>query len=423
MSKKVNWVYEEGQVIKDEKRNMVIRERLFVKKGEMQPNEKIATKNTKWYKCKCLKCNSDIWMEERNIRGGNGCGACSPTVRKIILGTNTIWDTDRWMCDLGVSEEDAKKHSKGENKYIEVICPYCKTKKIKKIRDIYYEHSISCICSDGKSYSEKFMSCLLKQLNIEFNCQKSFGWSDKKIYDFYIPKLNMIIETHGEQHYRYTGLGRSLEEEQENDRLKKEKALSNGIKYYIIIDCRKSEIDWIKDSILNSELINIFDLSNIDWLECEEFTTTNLIKVACEYKNNNSNLTTGDIGKIMGYCSATIRNWLKKGTKLGWCNYNGKEEQINRGKRDMKKYNPSELKLICIYPNGKTLEPMNQQELAKILGLNRNTLKEIRLSKKPYEPPKNTTENYNSHLIQLKGIQIFTLEDYLKQYSEYNDKN
>ena len=25
------------------------------------------------------------------------------------LGVNTIWDKARWMCDLGISEEDAKR--------------------------------------------------------------------------------------------------------------------------------------------------------------------------------------------------------------------------------------------------------------------------------------------------------------------------
>ena len=44
--------------------------------------------------------------------------------------------------------------------------------------------------------------------------------------------------------------------------------------------------------------------------------------MACNYKKDNPNLTTTKRGELMGFNYNTIRNWLKIGTKLGWCEYN-----------------------------------------------------------------------------------------------------
>jgi hypothetical protein len=197
------------------------------------------------------------------------------------------------------------------------------------------------------------MFSFLEQLNIKFFTQLNkniLKWCKNYRYDFYFELNNeqYIIETHGEQHYeegfqkmKSKRKSKTLEEEQKNDRLKKELALQNGIKEenYIVIDCRKSTLEWIRDNdngILNSILSELFDLSKIDWDKVEEFALSNLIKIASEYKNNNPNTTTGMIGELMGYNYHTISNWLKQGTKLGWCNYNPKEEQRRIGKKNGK---------------------------------------------------------------------------------------
>ena len=169
------------------------------------------------------------------------------------------------------------------------------------------------------------MYSALKQLNLKFITQLSktnFEWCENKKYDFYLSDYNIIIETHGEQHYEESRRGRSLKEEQENDKLKEKLALSNGIKHYIVIDCRKSELEWIKNSILDSELGNIFDLSDIDWLKCEEFALNNLIKEICTYKKDNPNISILEMANIFGYERHTIGRWLKRGSLLGWCEYN-----------------------------------------------------------------------------------------------------
>ena len=64
-----------------------------------------------------------------------------------------------------------------------------------------------------------------------------------------------IIENHGEQHYIHRGTfkSKSLEDEQRNDVYKKTLARQNGVIHYIVLDCRESNVSWIKKSILNSQ--------------------------------------------------------------------------------------------------------------------------------------------------------------------------
>ena len=287
----------------------------------------------------CEKCHYHEWkIKPNHLLRNHGCPVCSG--REAKLGINTIWDTDRWMCDLGVSEEDAKKYSHSSGKYIAVTCPDCGKEKKMMISYIYRDKLIRCSCGEGKSYPEKFVVSLLEQLGIDFEIEYSPEWINSKRYDFYLKDLNMIIETHGGQHYergfekikKTKRKVRTLAQERANDRYKKETALNNGVKYYVELDCRKSEMDYIKNSILNSELSNLFNLSNINWVSCAEFANKNIIKEVCDYWNNKrEDETTTDVGKIFKLDRGTIRSYLKKGTKLGWCNYTanfGKKVEI-----------------------------------------------------------------------------------------------
>ena len=191
------------------------------------------------------------------------------------------------------------------------------------------------------------MMSVLDQLGIRYETQyqpkylnrleEDSKWSQKKS-DFYLPEYGLIIETDG-------GLGhkggrvhikskKPLEYYVEVDNWKDEQHLLHSLET-IRIDCFKSDMAYIKNNILNSELNELFDLSKIDWLKCEEFALCNLVKSVCDYWNDKKDWeTTADLEKILKMSRVTIRSYLKKGMELGWCNYNAKEESKKASRRN-----------------------------------------------------------------------------------------
>ena len=81
------------------------------------------------------------------------------------------------------------------------------------------------------------ISNFLKINNIEFLTQYSFDnlvglKGGLLLYDFYIPKYNILIEYNGEQHYRpidYFGGEKQFEIQQEHDRRKRQYAKDHSI--------------------------------------------------------------------------------------------------------------------------------------------------------------------------------------------------
>lgn len=79
----------------------------------------------------------------------------------------------------------------------------------------------------------------LNEKNVDFVMQKTFDDCKnihKLRFDFYLPKYNCVIETHGEQHYKDSTdfFKVSLDEQQKRDKYKQEYCELNGIKYYVI---------------------------------------------------------------------------------------------------------------------------------------------------------------------------------------------
>lgn len=329
-----------GQNLKSEKKDITIIDREYREKYYKNKNSNI---KFKWYKYKCNICGWDnAWIEESNLSKNKVCACCSG--RKVIEGINDIRTTAPWMIDLGVSVKDAKTFTKKSNKKIEVKCPYCN--KIKKITiyAIYKNRSIGCVCGDGSSYPEKIIISILDQLNINYITQlsrKTFKWCNDYRYDFYIPKYNLIIETNGLQHYRENSWkGNVLKKIQANDTTKEVLANMNGINNYVILDCKESNIEYIKNSVLNSELNNIFDLSIINWVKCENYAIySNKVKEVCNYWNNKKEWeTTKDLACIFNISRTTVIDYLKKGNKLMLCEYNPRSEMIKNCSENNKKH-------------------------------------------------------------------------------------
>ncbi|MDF2700781.1 MAG: hypothetical protein K0Q49_2344 [Haloplasmataceae bacterium] len=327
---KTNFKHYIGDVIKDKKRNLTILDNEIRQRKRINRGKQIISKD-KWYRYRCNKCGWDKgWIEESKLTN-RGCSCCSGTT--VVEGINDIPTTAPWMVKyFQGGYDEAKLYTCESNKTIYPICPACGNVKDKQVPicRIHHYKSVGCSCSDGISYPEKIIFSLLQQLNIKFNYQftkTNKTWCDNYKYDFAIIEKSCLIETHGGGHYIESGYvslgGKTLQEEQENDRIKEQLAKQNGIQHYIVLDCRKSELELIKKSVIESELPTLFNFmeNDIDWLQCEEYALKNIVKEVCDYKNQYKNKTNEELGNFFHLSKKTISGYLQIGKKIGWCDY------------------------------------------------------------------------------------------------------
>ena len=197
-------------------------------------------KNMKWL---CYKNHTHIFMSRpEKIYIGQGCPICSN--HQVLKGYNDLWTTNPEIAGMLLNQDEGYLYTSGSKHKTDWNCLNCgniiKDKSINEVTKC----GLSCNnCSDGISYPEKFMMSVLKQLNIEYKFQltkTTFEWCGKYKYDFYLPNYNMIIETHGEQHYFNNGMFPvTVEEQKKIDKEKMSLAISNGVEYKAI-DCRHS---------------------------------------------------------------------------------------------------------------------------------------------------------------------------------------
>lgn len=310
------------------------------KNGDLTPHDVPANKKGKvWWLGKCgHEWESAVYSRNTGI----GCPVCA---NKIILkGFNDMWTTNPELASQLLNPEDGFKYTQLSGQKVDWKCLDCGYEnKNKSISDISKTTNACPLCADGRSYPEKFMNNILKLCDIEFDYQKSFSWSMGKKYDFYIPSLNLIIETHGRQHYEEynfkSNTYRTLIEEQENDRIKENIASDYGVKNYIVIDCRRSEPFYIKKSITNSLLTSFLSLEKIDWKVVIRNSNKSILPNIADYYNKNKNtLSYQEMRLFFGISMGTLKNYLKQGSEIGLCDYSphGKNQAKKTTKRTSK---------------------------------------------------------------------------------------
>lgn len=322
-----------GETFVDDKRNLTIIGR------KMIPDSKGTLR--KMYNYDCHICNwNEGWIDEGHLLNGIGCSCCSKMT--IVPYVNDVYTTNPELIKYFKNIEDTHlTTTRSKTKFI-MVCTNCGNEQWYST-DSLASGGFSCKkCGDGIPYGEKFIYSLLKSLEVDFITQLShttFKWCKPYKYDFYIPDINTIIEVHGRQHYEGNSSG-LYKYNIDNDIYKEKLAKENGIANYIIIDCRKSELDYIKNSIVKSELLNLLgvNVDEINWLECDKFTSKSFMSLACEYKNNHPELSTRDIGKVFDMAGTTIQRYLQKGAVLGICIYDKEFERRYKTKEAKLKY-------------------------------------------------------------------------------------
>lgn len=332
-----DFIYNIGDVIKDDVRHLKIISRENCKKG----NDKW---NRRYYQLECLKCgfngtgyydrdktyrSDGFWLNEYRLNKGINCPCCTSTI--VSPKINSIFITNKSLFDLLENKEDGYKYTEHSSVKVNFKCPTCGEIKKCHISDVN-DQGFSCQnCGDGMSIGEKYVYCMLKQLDVDFICQFRPNWANGKRYDFLIDgDKKIIIEINGIQHYKENTFHWNVtsESQKENDDNKRKMAFKNGIENYIVIDYISYDFENLWNNILKSSFSNLFDLSVVNTKECMEFASTSFLKISCELWNNKEESETiTDIAKRMKIERHTVSRYLNIGTEIGLCNYDSKIEK------------------------------------------------------------------------------------------------
>lgn len=280
-------------------------------------------------KCRCLidGYEWDAWPS--HLLRGHGCPVCNGN--KLFVGHNDIATIRPDLVKYFKCQDDAKIFTQYSNKYADLICPYCGYEKTMLVGHLSKTGFACPICSDGISYPNKFIRYFLRQLPIEnLECEYHSNWTKSYLYDTYFEYNGekYIVEADGLQHFIDTSsLWPSSDKTKQIDYIKTQLAIDNGV-VVIRIDCRKSNMNFIKNNILNSCLAQIFDLSHIDWLLCENNARSSFVYEICSYYSKSKNKTLKEISDYFDLSKPTVSKYLHAGTEIGICNYTPRKNQF-----------------------------------------------------------------------------------------------
>lgn len=262
----------------------------------------------------------------------------------VVKGINDIPTVAPWMIKyFPGGEEEASGHTSRDSKKFKPICPYCGrlSNQMTTPNKIFSRHGISCVCDDGISMPNKMIWNIMDQ-SLKSGMIASYEREHTEVdktgvtrkFDILFTELDgskCFIEMDGGYH------GEIIRKHRKNnlyplpasiflpDILKDE--LAEDLKIPMIrIDCYKSDVDYIKKNLYNSKLSDIINLDKIDWVKVEDFCFNNLMRDICEYKKQNPDKFASEISEVFNLTTQIIRKYLKRGVKLGLCEYNPREE-------------------------------------------------------------------------------------------------
>ena len=258
--------------------------------------------------------HSEHMVLERNLKHGARCAICSKN-GFVASNINSIHMLAPEIEKFLIDKNDALKYTPHSSKKLKCKCLDCDQEYLRSCDKLYW-YGVPCVCGDGLSYPEKFVSSALNQIGVRFKPQYCFQGSLLR-YDFYLLDYKAIVEVNGIQHYKQ----KWDRDEVTNDILKKEFALSQGIleENYIILNCMESNLEFITQSILNSRLNILFDCNKVNFVECSTFALKNLVRLASELWNKGCGIK--EISEELKIHKHTTIKYLKQGNEVGWCDY------------------------------------------------------------------------------------------------------
>lgn len=337
----LRYKYKEGHILKRKRSDLLLEKQTYV----------LTNRGTRKsaYEYLCLVCGNRDIIHQDAIPRGCGCNVCSGN--KIKIGYNDLFTSQPDVAKLLLNKEDGFSNTTFSNEKVFFKCPICNSTTEKMISNVSNYGFHCSFCGDNISIPEKFAMAVLKQLNIDFIHQyskKYANWVGDYRYDFYLPNYDCILETHGSQHYeecQYSNYSGGLEQVQLNDKNKEKLALFN-VSNYVVVDCRRTELNFMKDSFINSSLKMFFSFDSVDWNSVFQVFNSELIQSISELYNDG--LGVMDISRKLQIDKETVRKNLIRANELNIVNYSVSDDTRRRKNVAKKNKERCSKKVICI---------------------------------------------------------------------------
>ena len=221
--------------------------------GNLKPNKVASGSNKKvWWKCP--KGEDHEWKTTpNNISSGQGCPVCAhiKIVRSNSFGTYHPDLLKEWNFDRNV-KVDPFKISSSDSVKVSWICAKNNNHKWKASVGVRVYKNTGCPSCSGSKGEDKIEKYLFT-IEMPFETQKKFEGlkvKGKLKCDFFIPKINTVIEFNGNQHYEsvdYWGGKEGLAKRKKHDKIKESYCKENGINFEVIrydedVETRMNEI-------------------------------------------------------------------------------------------------------------------------------------------------------------------------------------
>lgn len=122
----------------------------------------------------------------------------------------------------------------------------------------------------------------------------------------------------------------TLEEQQENDKLKYDRAVNRGFNYgetYFVINCKEDKIENIYDQVKSLPFV---DLTEEQFQDCILRSANEDIRLILDYLEQNPSATKNELCKALNMSKEKVSSLLRKSAKQGIVEYDTKSyERLN----------------------------------------------------------------------------------------------
>ena len=320
-----------------------------------------------------------------NFYNGERCGYCG-SKKKVHYKDSLAYNYPNIVKMIaipknGITSDDCLELPCSSKDSFYISCLDCNTISNKKYTlNQITRYGYSCKkCSDGISIPNKIGNNLLTQLNIKFEPEYSpYYFRNTQHTDFLLIDYNTILEMDGcfGNHTREYDYWRDFLNMKYGGYRTIRIDLTDNSRY------EKDTFNYIKEQILNSELSNIFDLSNVDWGLIWEQSQNSLCIKTWELWNDGID-DIKEISKELDLNEATIRKYLKIGNELNKCNYKTKLEKKEENiKKALELYNSGVYNVKEISKELDLDETTIRKYLKNIKKINNNKIKVICMTTK-----------------------------------------